>query len=412
MISGSSSVEALLPGSPTAIQTVIETVSSGIAPAQAIGNAWQMMTIPSWSGNAATSWAAFAPREAGHHSATPTAMRRASSAMLRYQAAFQIARAEIAAAIADAARAEQATASARAEHQSAVRKANQAQPGTPEAKVPSYTDPGASGLAAAETRYATAVAAFQRTGDEVAAEITAASYTTSGVRPAIMAPPGYKPDIDLARGWDFIRGFFLQLGGTVVGLLELTWMMTPPGMVQYFIENYGYLFEGPEGWARHDAEMRELWASGAIWQSFANTFLAADKWEDHPYEAAGRVTFEGLSLLIGVLKAPKIVSAARAARAASRIRPTPQVSNPKLQNIINDLFRGTKSENRVGDGTTMDAIRNEIATGEPTGSKFHFEKGRIYLRGLKKWLRSNPNAPADERKIAEELVIELEEVLP
>ena len=227
-----------------------------------------------------------------------------------------------------------------------------------------------------------------------------------------MAPPGYKPDIDLARGWDFIRGFFLQLGGTVVGLLELTWMMTPPGMVQYFIENYGYLFEGPEGWARHDAEMRELWASGAIWQSFANTFLAADKWEDHPYEAAGRVTFEGLSLLIGVLKAPKIVSAARAARAASRIRPTPQVSNPKLQNIINDLFRGTKSENRVGDGTTMDAIRNEIATGEPTGSKFHFEKGRIYLRGLKKWLRSNPNAPADERKIAEELVIELEEVLP
>ena len=319
MISGSLSVEALLPGSPAAIQTVIETVSSGIAPAQAIGNAWQMMTIPGWQGNAATSWAAFVPREAGHHTATPAAMRRASSAMLRYQTAFQTARAEIAAAIMDAARAERATAAAQAEHQSAVRKAGQAEPGTPEAKVPSYTDPGASGLASAEARYAAAVAVFQRTGDEVAAEITAASYTTSGVRPAIMAPPGYKPDIDLSRGWDFIRGFFLQLGDTVMGLLELTWMMTPPGMVQYFIENFGYLFEGPDGWARHDAEMRELWASGAIWKSFANTFLAADKWEDHPYEAAGRVTFEGLSLLIGVLKAPKIVNAARAARVKPQV---------------------------------------------------------------------------------------------
>lgn len=142
-----------------------------------------------------------------------------------------------------------------------------------------------------------------------------------------MAPPGYKPDIDLSRGWDFFRGFFLQLGDAVVGLLELTWMMTPPGMVQYLIENCGYLFEGPEGWARHDAEMRELWESGAIWQSFANAFLAADKWEDHPYEAAGRVTFEGLSLLIGVLKAPKIVSAARAARPASVARRFPTVKD-------------------------------------------------------------------------------------
>jgi hypothetical protein len=35
---------------------------------------------------------------------------------------------------------------------------------------------------------------------------------------------------------------------------------------------------------------------------------------------------------------------------------------------MNDLYKGTTNPNRVGSCTTADAIRNELRTGQPTGS--------------------------------------------
>jgi RHS repeat-associated protein len=67
---------------------------------------------------------------------------------------------------------------------------------------------------------------------------------------------------------------------------------------------------------------------------------------------------------------------------------TPQVENAKLQNIVNDLYRGTTNPNRVGTGTTADAVRNEIATGESTSGRFHIDKAMQYSTGLKKLLKS------------------------
>ena len=94
-----------------------------------------------------------------------------------------------------------------------------------------------------------------------------------------------------------------------------------------------------------------------------------------------------------------------------RVVPKPQVSSTKLLNYVDNLWKGTTNPNRVGDGTTMDAIRNEIATGVPTGGRMHTIKGQETLNGLNNWLRRNPDAPAHDRLVAQSLADELTEVL-
>ncbi|PKQ30484.1 MAG: hypothetical protein CVT62_13560 [Actinobacteria bacterium HGW-Actinobacteria-2] len=96
---------------------------------------------------------------------------------------------------------------------------------------------------------------------------------------------------------------------------------------------------------------------------------------------------------------------------SAAVRDTPQVSNSKLQNLINNVYKGTTNPNRVGDGTTMDAIRSELGSGLPTGNRFHTIKGRETLKGLENWVRRNPNAPAADRQVAEGLIDELRAAL-
>lgn len=102
---------------------------------------------------------------------------------------------------------------------------------------------------------------------------------------------------------------------------------------------------------------------------------------------------------------------ADAANTADDILPTPQVSSQGLQNHIDALYRGTTTPNRVGNGTTMDAIRNELATGVPTAGRMHSIKGQERLNGLNKWLRRNPDAPYYDRLVAQSLADELRSVL-
>lgn len=90
---------------------------------------------------------------------------------------------------------------------------------------------------------------------------------------------------------------------------------------------------------------------------------------------------------------------------------TPKVGNPKLQNIINDLYRGTTNPNRVGTGTTADAIRHELATGQAVGGRFHIQKGTEYARALENWLRANPNAPYRDRVVAQSVLDDLRSAL-
>ena len=43
------------------------------------------------------------------------------------------------------------------------------------------------------------------------------------------------------------------------------------------------------------------------------------------------------------------------------------VSNTKLNNLVNDIYKGQNSKILTGNGTTMDLIRYELKTGIPVG---------------------------------------------
>lgn len=69
------------------------------------------------------------------------------------------------------------------------------------------------------------------------------------------------------------------------------------------------------------------------------------------------------------------------------INQKPNVSNDKLKNIVNDLYKGQGGKNTEGNGTTMDAVRNEMLTGLPTNGKFHMQKLKDYQNALQRRLR-------------------------
>lgn len=94
-----------------------------------------------------------------------------------------------------------------------------------------------------------------------------------------------------------------------------------------------------------------------------------------------------------------------------KVLPVPTVSDPKLANIVRDLYKGTKAPNPIGTGSTADAIRNEFATGSPTHGVFHSKKGEQYLRALDNWLKKNPGASDHDRLVAESLKRDLESAL-
>jgi hypothetical protein len=90
----------------------------------------------------------------------------------------------------------------------------------------------------------------------------------------------------------------------------------------------------------------------------------------------------------------------------------PQVRHWKLRNIVDNLFKGTRTSNRIGDGTTMDAVRNELRTGRPTQGVFHTEKARGEIRALERWLeRYGPTASREDRLWAWRLRAELQKAL-
>jgi hypothetical protein len=93
------------------------------------------------------------------------------------------------------------------------------------------------------------------------------------------------------------------------------------------------------------------------------------------------------------------------------VLPTPQVSDGKLQNLVNDLYKGTTNPARVGDGTTMTAIRQELRSGSLVHGRNHVAKGQQYARALQNWIKRNPNAPQRDQIVARSLLSDLREAL-
>lgn len=92
-------------------------------------------------------------------------------------------------------------------------------------------------------------------------------------------------------------------------------------------------------------------------------------------------------------------------------RPKPVVEDTKLQNYVDQLFKGVAQPNRTGDGTTMDAIKYELEHQQLVHGKDHVRKGHDILRGLDRWLRTRTDVTDHDRRIAQELAEELKDLL-
>ncbi|WP_197526610.1 hypothetical protein [Botrimarina colliarenosi] len=100
-----------------------------------------------------------------------------------------------------------------------------------------------------------------------------------------------------------------------------------------------------------------------------------------------------------------------AAKTAPKTLPIPNVTDPKLKNYVNDLYKGAKGPNPIGTGSTADAVRNELRTGLPTHGRFHSIKAKEVINGLTNWLRKNPNASHHDRLVAQSLLDDLKAAL-
>lgn len=79
----------------------------------------------------------------------------------------------------------------------------------------------------------------------------------------------------------------------------------------------------------------------------------------------------------------------------------PKVTDPKLQNLINNnLYKGANNPNRIGSGSTADAIRNEFRTGQQTFGRWHETQGQENINAINNWLRQHPNASESDIKAA------------
>ena len=83
----------------------------------------------------------------------------------------------------------------------------------------------------------------------------------------------------------------------------------------------------------------------------------------------------------------------------------PDVTDSNLKNIIDDLYRPNA---KVGSGSTADAVRYELATGEKVGGRGHVLKAQDYTRALQDWLDKNPTASPGDRAAAENVLQDLQ----
>ncbi|QIK62554.1 hypothetical protein G7068_04525 [Leucobacter viscericola] len=242
-----------------------------------------------------------------------------ASALADYQTAFNTARAEAQAAIMDAQAAERLTSDAQTSYRDAIRKAATAKPGTPDAKVAPYTDPGAVPLQNAQTRLDTARTTLNNAGNTTAATIQQAALKTSNVKPTITGAGHVKPTIRPAAAskssapaiewWDqilefpgrLVEGFLLQGTETAIGM----WQMLP---FTYMIDE---LFGGESWMDRYG----EFWGNigkaiaadpWSIPREIVLDFFAADHWNGYAGEGVGRVFFNVASIVVAPAKLAKL----------------------------------------------------------------------------------------------------------
>lgn len=124
---------------------------------------------------------------------------------------------------------------------------------------------------------------------------------------------------------------------------------------------------------------------------------------------AGRIAIP--SSTTATINAARSAATNATSQSVGSILPTPQVQTPRLQNIVDNLYKGTTNPEKVGNGTTMDAVVSERTTGVPTQGVNHTIKAQDSINGLQNFLLKNPGAPYDDRLVAQSLLDELREAM-
>ena len=88
----------------------------------------------------------------------------------------------------------------------------------------------------------------------------------------------------------------------------------------------------------------------------------------------------------------------------------PKVTNQELQNAIDEIYKGQGSRRQIGNGSVMDAVRNEQKTGGSTKGKYHSKKARGTINRLEKQIGIG-RLSIEEKKIARELIKDLKKAL-
>ncbi len=83
------------------------------------------------------------------------------------------------------------------------------------------------------------------------------------------------------------------------------------------------------------------------------------------------------------------------------------ISDPKLNNIANELYRPNA---KIGSGSTADVLRYEKLTGELLSKTGHQTKALIYRNTLQKMINSGTLSPSDH-ELAKRLLIDLQDAL-
>ncbi|WP_114752777.1 hypothetical protein [Pleomorphovibrio marinus] len=164
------------------------------------------------------------------------------------------------------------------------------------------------------------------------------------------------------------------------------------------------------------ADWHKLFASGAN-EVVGGVYGAHDAFANNPFGGAilsvpemlgGQMTFNVASKWVGGFN--KITAARGGTKllGTARTNLLSRVQNPKLKNIVNDLYRpGAK----VGSGSSMDAFRLEKLTGGTVGGKSHHTKLLNYRTALQRVWGNRANLSPSDRQITKQLLQDIQNAL-
>ncbi|WP_246622855.1 hemagglutinin repeat-containing protein [Rhizobium laguerreae] len=115
-----------------------------------------------------------------------------------------------------------------------------------------------------------------------------------------------------------------------------------------------------------------------------------------------------------VLSSPGATTAVAQLNRGSALQPAatrPQVVDVKLENLVDNIYKGASNTNRVGNGTLGDAVRYELSTGQQVYGRSHLIKAQETLKGLENWIKNTPQALAVDREVALDLIGDLRDAL-